>query len=143
MHLSTQAFSTHLLQSCLYFTSLLLYPHFLQVRIFVPDASVPGMNMRDVFPGQPSFASLEGPCTNVFRALDKLKEAHVLSVEIEKQTQKLMVLQQQQQQLQQMALEEVITYIQRWWMFICLCAVCSMMDIFRRLPYLPLLFFCC
>ena len=44
---------------------------------------------------------------NVFRALDKLKEAHMLSTEIEKQTQKLMVLQQQQQQLHQMALEEV------------------------------------
>lgn len=93
----------------LYFTTFLHYPLFLQVRIFVPDASVPGMNMRDVFPGQPSFASLEGPCANVFRALDKLKEAHVLSVEIEKQTQKLMVLQHQQQQLQQMALEEVLT----------------------------------
>ena len=141
------------------------------MRIFVPDSSVPGMNMRDVFPGQPgtqphttthtfsiasqshpvirpinthlltylspslntsshnppfpnhlsnhalstpslplhtAFASLEGPCMNVFRALDKLKEAHLLSAEIEKQTQKLIVLQQQQQQLQQMALEEVI-----------------------------------
>ena len=73
----------------------------------MPDASVPGMNMRDVFPGQPAFASLEGPCMNVFHALDKLKEAHLLSAEIEKQTQKLIVLQQQQQHLQQMALEEV------------------------------------
>lgn len=77
------------------------------MRIFVPDASVPGMNMRDIFPGQPSFASLEGPCMNVFRALDKLREAHMLSTEIEKQTKQLHVLQQQQQQLHQMALQEV------------------------------------